>query len=336
MSPAAEKFLGVLIFVSVFAIGGAAIWYLSRPESPQVQEEPLDEELSPAETEIEQRKNFEPDEGKPPVEPPKEVKTVPPPQPQMIQTGQLETRPARPGDRRFPPGLPENQMYFEVTKEGYAIAQGDILLGKVPPEKKGLKNGISQPKKTLLWPSNVIPYTITGEIANTQPILDAIDYFNENTSVRFVPAEEGDPDFLVFVGTEDHCASHLGRTGGPQPILLSPKCGKTEVMHELMHALGFVHEHSRKDRDRYIDILWDNIQEPFLFQFNKMPDQLVHSYSGSVFEFDPESIMLYPENAFAKSQGQKTMKSKGRIQINPARNSLSRVDKERLFYLYGN
>lgn len=335
MSPAAEKFLGVLIFVAVFAVGGLAIWYLSRPDQPPPREEIIEPE-DPAETEIQERRDFPQGDPKP-KERPRETKKAPAmPEPQMIQTGELKAQKPRPGDHRYPPGLAENQMYFEVTNEGYAIAQGDILLGKVPEEKKGLKNGISQPKKTLLWPSNVIPYTITGDIQNTQPILDAIDYFNDNTSVRFVPAEEGDPDFLVFVGTEDHCASHLGRTGGPQPILLSPKCGKTEVMHELMHALGFVHEHSRKDRDRYIDILWDNIQEPFLFQFNKMPDQLVHSYSGSVFEFDPESIMLYPENAFAKSQGQKTMVSKGRIQINPSKNALSRVDKERLYYLYGN
>lgn len=58
------------------------------------------------------------------------------------------------------------------------------------------------------------------------------------------------------------CWSYLGRQGGRQPVSLKQNgCVYTgTVQHEVLHALGFHHEHVRSDRDSYVNILTQNIQ----------------------------------------------------------------------------
>lgn len=57
----------------------------------------------------------------------------------------------------------------------------------------------------------------------------------------------------------------MGRIGGAQTISVgnsdaSIVCKHGNIVHEIAHSLGFFHEHSRPDRDDYVNILWDNIE----------------------------------------------------------------------------
>lgn len=58
------------------------------------------------------------------------------------------------------------------------------------------------------------------------------------------------------------CWSSLGRQSRGQLVSLRKNgCVYTgTVQHEVLHALGFHHEHVRSDRDSYVRILTDNIQ----------------------------------------------------------------------------
>ena len=235
---------------------------------------------------------------------------------------------------RFPPGLQENHVYFKVIEGNFAVAFGDVILGRVPEKRKGIQDGAFEPKKPSLWPSPEIPFKIE-EGVEIKPIMDAIAHFETSTPIRFVPLQPGDENGIVFIPGEEHCASQLGMVGGIQPILLSKNCGFEQVVHEIMHALGFVHEHSREERDKFINVNWDNIDEDFRSQFNIIPDHMVHNYIGSVFSFDYESIMLYPETAFAKGKSLKTLESKTSEAIRPSTTGLSQTDKDRIYYLYG-
>ena len=58
------------------------------------------------------------------------------------------------------------------------------------------------------------------------------------------------------------CWGHLGRVGGESKISVGDACEFKNIMaHEIGHAIGFFHEHNRMDRDKYVKIEWDNVNE---------------------------------------------------------------------------
>lgn len=71
--------------------------------------------------------------------------------------------------------------------------------------------------------------------------------------------------FLFFHLFALRCSSYVGRIGGQQTISVgnadgSITCKHGNLVHEIAHSLGFFHEHSRPDRDQYVEIKWGNIE----------------------------------------------------------------------------
>ena len=62
------------------------------------------------------------------------------------------------------------------------------------------------------------------------------------------------------------------------------------VLHELMHTAGFWHEHSRADRDDYIEIIWDNIREESKGNFDKYTSEQIDHLGA---KYDKCSLMHY-------------------------------------------
>ena len=51
-------------------------------------------------------------------------------------------------------------------------------------------------------------------------------------------------------------------SGVGQQLSLGKGCNhKGTIMRELMHAVGFWHEQSRPDRNLYVEVLWENIED---------------------------------------------------------------------------
>jgi hypothetical protein len=267
---------------------------------------------------------------------PPQSEREPAPGPQEIEsktvTNSVKVEPPKLLSVPNPP--PGGLVEFERKLGGLAVAYGDVVMGKIQGDQAAAR-GYAKPTRPRLWPSNQIAYSIKPGLPNEAAILEALEYFNKNTNVRFTPLTD-QVDSIVFVAGDDLCASYLGRIGGAQPIFVSPKCGAHEVMHEIMHALGFVHEHSRVDRDKHLEVMWRNIDSKFWLQFWMVSDEEVHDYVGSVFNFDSESIMLYEPTAFALAPGTVTLRSRTGQELRPSHQTLSRTDRERIQYLYGN
>ena len=81
--------------------------------------------------------------------------------------------------------------------------------------------------------------------------------------------------------------------------------------HEIGHAIGLLHEHTRNDRGNYIQIIWNNMEAKYENNFKQYP----HYNGTKETEYDFQSIMHYPLDAFAKKNGLKTIEINDNIRL---------------------
>ena len=226
-----------------------------------------------------------------------------------------------------PPGSENVRVPFKVI-DGFAVAYGDILLGT--PEDETIQEGFFEAPKPEAW-DREIAYHIQPDVPKPARIKQAMEYLEKQSSLHFVPYQD-QKDAIVFQSAPKHCLSLLGRQGGMQPIRLSSGCTSQEILHEILHALGFVHEHSRLDRDEFVEVLWDNIEPEYKLQFEKVPEAWMGPTLGT--PFDTTSVMMYGAGFFAKEKGLQTLRPRGQNVIQPVKQGLSTGDLERLRRLY--
>ncbi|XP_064612390.1 MAM and LDL-receptor class A domain-containing protein 1-like isoform X2 [Liolophura sinensis] len=156
-----------------------------------------------------------------------------------------------------------------------------------------------------IWMSRVVPYTLDESYSPDvrHEIHLALTEFENLTCIKFKPVED-EVDFIRITPLKG-CFSPVGRKGGPQDVSIGTGCNnKGTIMHEIMHALGFWHEHSRPDRDHYIEIMWDNIAEDHKHNFNKFDFDEIDTLGAP---YDYGSIMHYAANTFAADRSVPTI-----------------------------
>jgi len=121
----------------------------------------------------------------------------------------------------------------------------------------------------------------------------AMKNIEDNSCVRF-KKRTTEPDY-IYIRKANECSSSLGMVGGPQNLNMNFNCWSPGgiLIHELMHALGFLHEQSRPDRDQYVHIRWNNIINGEEDNFYKYPLSVTNGHP-----YDYDSLMHYGSNDF--------------------------------------
>ncbi|MCR9253162.1 MAG: M12 family metallopeptidase [bacterium] len=219
----------------------------------------------------------------------------------------------------------------EITVDKFGdklLFEGDIVLNESDvsesPTASGREESVGRIHRN--WPKNEVYYIISSE-NHEQRILDAIAEFEANTPLRFYE-RTNQPNYIEFLGGGGlaNYSSSVGMNGGRQTIVLGLSTTGT-VIHEIGHAIGLWHEHTRSDRNNYVEIQWQNIRENdsngcYTCQFEIKNSSTDRDLTTGL---DFGSIMMYSNKAFSKN-GQPTITKIDGSSYSSQRSGLSTQD----------
>lgn len=202
----------------------------------------------------------------------------------------------------------QKQATSKFSAANVELREGDIVVtNKLKQFLEDEKNNKSRFDAIVngAWPNGKVYYSLRRLPSNVHAVVrQAIAVYHAKTCIRFYP-RTNQRDYLNFF-QGGGCYSMIGRQGGAQQVSLGRGCEQIGVViHEIMHALGFFHEQSRRDRDRYVKIMWQNIPQRVRYNF----ETYKHGQANTLGEpYDKSSVMHYGSYAFS-SNGRKTIES---------------------------
>ncbi|XP_050503212.1 astacin-like metalloprotease toxin 5 [Diabrotica virgifera virgifera] len=188
-----------------------------------------------------------------------------------------------------------NTLQRKNFKVGQCTLQGER---KYSPESSlcssstKLRNALTDPAR--LWDNGRVPYVFNGTFTDRERRImkKVMDLYKYYTCIEFVPKTENDRFYVRIINEVDKCCSEVGKviSGSPNIVELGPSCFQEEagaIIHEFMHLIGFHHEHSRSDRNRYIKLIPANMDPEFSKEFERK--------FGDTFNlpYDYDSVMHY-------------------------------------------
>jgi hypothetical protein len=155
------------------------------------------------------------------------------------------------------------------------------------------------------WPSKTIPYDFDYDLpADVQKnIQEAIKTLNAHDVVNLVKAKPPSPSapfvpVIIFASSRSQCKS-LGFGYSPDnPIMvrISASCKKGNILHEILHVLGFLHEHSSPSQGAP-KVLWAKIATGMEDQYDYLLNSDGAYHAQALTPYDAGSIMHYSSDS---------------------------------------
>lgn len=192
-------------------------------------------------------------------------------------------------------GVSEQYLHH---KDGY-VHLGDMLFSE-----QGELGAVAG----SLWPNGILVFDMDPALsdpgnAKKSAFMSACQAWTVDTPI-ICKERTGETDYIrVFEHGGDGCFPHgeavscspVGWIKGQQRLYIHNTHWNFPyvLIHEIGHALGFIHEHQRADRDSFIKINWGNVLPGAESQFAKVS-------FNSANDYDFDSIMHYTNCLFSK------------------------------------
>ncbi|CAL1537017.1 unnamed protein product [Lymnaea stagnalis] len=155
--------------------------------------------------------------------------------------------------------------------------------------------------ESLLWEHATIPYVFDTVFSGEDKlkIMLAMSMWENATCVIFKEREASDKDYFVLTVKDCGCCADVGRKENGSSVSLAKDCMITGIiLHELGHIIGFWHEHSRPDRDEYVDVFLKHAIKDKVENFKKKEPNEINSLNET---YDFDSIMHYGRTKWTRN-----------------------------------
>ena len=231
--------------------------------------------------------------------------------------------------------------------EGYSLIDGDILMPTWFVEAVLQGQSPLATYRTNLWTNGLIRYEFDANVtlANQTNMENAMLVLEGIANVDFLQCGGnncGGTGNYVHIQNSTVNNSQVGMRGGQQIINIQSWGAQFTIVHELLHCLGFFHEHIRPDRNLFVQINCNNVQGGCTGDiFN---DNFVIPGDASTYgTYDFDSVMHYGQCDFSNGMNCPTDGTQTIIVLPPNQNQqtligqrthLSALDQATVSFLY--